>query len=118
MTHPLDTQNMEKVIAESPRQFRAGLKAAKDVKVPGGPFGSVLLAGMGGSWMAGALVREAKLSRVPIQIHRDYGLPECLLLPLLFRCRHFRAVSPGGRQREMQRMRCLCGLLLGGSPAR
>ena len=31
MTHPLDTQNMEKIIAESPGQFRAGLEAAKDV---------------------------------------------------------------------------------------
>jgi len=80
MAHPLDKQNMEKIIAESPRQFRAGLEAAKDVKVPGGPFGSVLMAGMGGSWMAGALVRDAKLCRVPIQIHRDYGLPDPLLL--------------------------------------
>jgi glucose/mannose-6-phosphate isomerase len=75
MAHPVDTQNMEKIISQSPGQFRAGLEAAKDVKVPGGPFGGVLLAGMGGSWMAGALVRDAKLCRVPIHIHRDYGLP-------------------------------------------
>ena len=80
MAHPLDTQNMERIIEQSPRQFRAGLEAARDVKVRGGPFGSVLMAGMGGSWMAGALVREAKLCRVPIQIHRDYGLPDPLLL--------------------------------------
>ena len=80
MTHPLDKQNMEEIIQQSPKQFRAGLKAAEGVKVAGGPFGGVLLAGMGGSWMAGALVRDAKLSRVPIQIHRDYGLPDPLFL--------------------------------------
>ena len=80
MVHPLDKQNMEKIISQSPGQFGAGLEAAKDAKVPGGPFGGVLLAGMGGSWMLGALVREAKLCRVPIHIHRDYGLPEPLPL--------------------------------------
>lgn len=40
-----------------------------------GPFTRVLVAGMGGSWMAGALVRDAGLSTVRIDIHRGYDLP-------------------------------------------
>jgi len=80
VTHPLDTKDMESVIFDFPGQFREGLKAAKDVQVPGGPFKSLLVAAMGGSWMAAALVRDLGLARVPIQIHRDYGLPEPLYL--------------------------------------
>lgn len=66
---------MESVIRRSPEQFQAGLQAAAGVTVPGGPLAGVLLAGMGGSWMAGALVRDAGLARVPIAIHRGYDLP-------------------------------------------
>lgn len=76
MPHPLDHADMERVIRRSPEQFRAGLTAAQGLQVSGGPFTDVLVAGMGGSWMAGALVREAGLSNVPIALHRGYGLPE------------------------------------------
>lgn len=75
MPHPLDHGDMEAVIVRSPGQLAAGLQAAVGVTVPGGPFSSVLLAGMGGSWMAGALARDAGLARVPIVIHRGYDLP-------------------------------------------
>ena len=67
---------MAGVISRSPGQFPAGLAAARDVAVPGGPFTEVLVAGMGGSWMAGALVAEARLARVPVRLHRSYDLPE------------------------------------------
>ena len=88
MPHPLDTQNMESVLREFPQQFRAGIEAAQEALaaakqrgiLPPGPFDGVLLAGMGGSWMPGALVRDAKLARVPILIHRNYGLPDSLHL--------------------------------------
>jgi glucose/mannose-6-phosphate isomerase len=84
MPHPLDTQDMESVIRGFPRQFRAGIQAADEAlqaakdkgTLPPGPFGGVLLAGMGGSWMPGALARDAKLARVPILIHRNYDLPD------------------------------------------
>ncbi|TSC72590.1 MAG: glucose/mannose-6-phosphate isomerase [Parcubacteria group bacterium Gr01-1014_38] len=76
MPHPLDTQDMEGVIRRSPEQFAAGLRAAEGVRLSRGPFSQVILAGMGGSWMAGALVRDAGLSKAPITIHRGYGLPE------------------------------------------
>ena len=57
--HPLDVQRMDEVIRRSPEQFRAGLAAAEGIALPGGPFSDVLLAGMGGSWMAGAKSRSA-----------------------------------------------------------
>ncbi len=80
MPHPIDKENMEAIISQSPGQFRAGLDAAADAPLPAGSFRSLLLAGMGGSWMAGALVDEARLCRVPIHVHRDYGLPDPLRL--------------------------------------
>ena len=87
MPHPLDTLDMESVLSGFPGQFRAGIGAAEKAlagaekaALPPGPFGGVLLAGMGGSWMAGALVRDARLARVPILIHRDYGLPDPIQL--------------------------------------
>jgi glucose/mannose-6-phosphate isomerase len=79
---------MESIIREFPGQFCAGIEAAEKALraakakgiLPPGPFGGVLLAGMGGSWMSGALVRDAKLARVPILIDRDYGIPDPLHL--------------------------------------
>ncbi|MDP3685630.1 MAG: bifunctional phosphoglucose/phosphomannose isomerase [bacterium] len=78
MSHPLDTQNMEGIIRQSPEQFSAGLRAAAQVPLPSGPFSQVLVAGMGGSWMAGALVRDTGLNTVPIAIHRGYDIPQHL----------------------------------------
>jgi glucose/mannose-6-phosphate isomerase len=76
MPHPLDRENMEVVIVNSPQQFRDGIQvgAALDWK-PSGPIMNMCLAGMGGSWMAGALLGESGLLRVPLVIHRGYGLP-------------------------------------------
>lgn len=75
MPHPLDKQNMEQIILDSPKQFAAGLAEAAKVKIPERDYAQVVVAGMGGSWMAAALVAEAGLARVPIHIHRTYGLP-------------------------------------------
>ncbi len=67
---------MESVITRSPEQLVAGLAAAAaHTTLPDGPFDTVLLAGMGGSWMAGHLVADAGLATIPINIHRSYGLP-------------------------------------------
>lgn len=81
--HPLDSQRMDEVIRRSPEQFRAGLAAAEGITVPGGPFTDILLAGMGGSWMAGALLADAALVTVPLAIHRGYGLPRGTLATTL-----------------------------------
>lgn len=76
MPHPLDVQNMEAVIRASPEQFAAGLNAAAQFELPAAKISSVLVAGMGGSWMAAALLEATGLSTAPIRIHRSYGLPE------------------------------------------
>jgi glucose/mannose-6-phosphate isomerase len=75
MPHPLDAANMEGVILRSPSQLTAGLAAPAEGPLPAGRFQRVVLAGMGGSWMAGALVRDVQLARAPILIHRSYELP-------------------------------------------
>lgn len=79
MPHPLDAENLEDVILHSPEQFQAGMRAAASVSAgalaKAEPVERVLVAGMGGSGLAGALVRAARLSAVPVQIHLDYGLP-------------------------------------------
>lgn len=75
MPHALDTERMEDTIRQSPGQFIAGLRAAEQTQLPTGSFSHILLAGMGGSWMAGALIREARLTAIPITIHRSYDLP-------------------------------------------
>lgn len=80
MADALDSRDMESIIRRFPSQFHEGLAAAKGVKVPGGPFKSVQVAGMGGSWMAAALVADGKLASVPIRIHRGYQLPDPLRL--------------------------------------
>jgi glucose/mannose-6-phosphate isomerase len=77
---------MESVLLKFPGQFGAGVDAAEEVlaaaeekgTLPPGPFGGVLLAGMGGSWMPGALVRDAGLASKPIHVHRNYDLPKRL----------------------------------------
>jgi glucose/mannose-6-phosphate isomerase len=77
MTHPLDKENMEQVILNSPQQYLDGLSAAEKIEwKPQNKIERVLLAGMGGSWMAAALLRDAELNNVPINIHRSYGIPE------------------------------------------
>lgn len=75
MPHPLDTLDMETIIRHWPEQFSAGISAAGSVALPGGGFRQVLLAGMGGSWMAAAVLRDAGLVAVPLRIHRNYALP-------------------------------------------
>lgn len=79
MPHSLDRENMEAIIQRSPEQFRAGMRAAASVPVEAlaktGPIRRILFAGMGGSSMPGALVRDAGLSMVRIDLHQGYELP-------------------------------------------
>ncbi|MEK9151551.1 MAG: bifunctional phosphoglucose/phosphomannose isomerase [Patescibacteria group bacterium] len=88
----LDQSNFRQMIIDSPDQFRAGFKLAKNVKVSG-TFKSVMISGMGGSALPGNLfrvylsdlARRKKLTgkRIGIFQNRFYGLPhesydECL----------------------------------------
>ncbi len=76
MPHALDKFDMETIIRRWPDQFSAGMAAATNVPLPSGDFRQLLLAGMGGSWMAAAVLRDARLVAAPVRIHRSYGLPE------------------------------------------
>lgn len=69
---------MEDVITRSPVQLLAGLAAAQHVPLPAESVDAVVVAGMGGSWMAAQLVRDTGLAAVPLFIHRSYGLPGSL----------------------------------------
>ncbi len=68
---------MRKIILEYPGQFRVGLKAAEKVGTKG-DFDSVLVCGMGGSALAPGILaiwlKENKIN-LPLEIHRNYGLP-------------------------------------------
>lgn len=80
MPHRLDRDNLEAVILRSPEQFAAGRAAAQgglpaEALAKWGSIQRVLVAGMGGSWMAGALFRDAGLAKVRIDMHRGYDLP-------------------------------------------
>lgn len=75
MSDNVDRSNMAEVIRQTPEQFQVGLDAAGDVDLPERRFTSLLVIGMGGSWMPAALIADAALARVPIYVHRSYGLP-------------------------------------------
>jgi len=73
-----DKYNMRRVILDFPKQFKTGLDIAGNITVKG-KFNNVIICGMGGSALAGELVRLYLLKinkNVPIAIHRDYGLPK------------------------------------------
>jgi len=73
-----EKQNMRDLILELPRQFQVGFEAAKDIKFSK-KFDSLLIAGMGGSALPGNILdmwlKTLKIG-LPLNIHRDYGLPE------------------------------------------
>jgi len=76
MTHTFDPQNMEQVILDSPQQYIDGYKAGDQLAINfPNKIERVLLAGMGGSWMAAALLRDAGIVTHPMNIHRSYDIP-------------------------------------------
>ena len=74
-----DPDGMLARIKEMPWQCREAYRAALAVKLPAGyrDIDEVVISGMGGSAIGGDLVRSLILSeaKVPVIIHRDYGLP-------------------------------------------
>ncbi len=75
----LDQGQMLERIAEFPEQCQLAWERAAAFAWPQAPEGltSVVIAGMGGSAIAGELVAElaAASSPVPVVVHRNYGLP-------------------------------------------
>lgn len=77
MDPKIDKSNMRRMILDFPSQFRIGLEAAKEVKVPGS-FDAILICGMGGSALAGDILKmwlNAYKIGVPLCVHRSYDLP-------------------------------------------
>ncbi|MCJ7605147.1 MAG: bifunctional phosphoglucose/phosphomannose isomerase [Dehalococcoidales bacterium] len=74
-----DPEGMLGRIKELPEQCRLAWQAVQDFHLPGDytEIDNILILGMGGSAIGGDLVRSLVLgeSRVPVIIHRDYGLP-------------------------------------------
>ncbi len=68
---------MEKIILEFPNQFRKGIESAEKVK-PIGRFKKILVCGMGGSALAGDVLKmwlESQKIELPISIYKNYKLP-------------------------------------------
>lgn len=77
MNNKIDKLNMKKLILEFPRQFRAGLESANDIKIQGN-FNSVLICGMGGSALPGDILdmwQESYQIGLPLLVNRNYHLP-------------------------------------------
>ena len=73
----MEMNDMKKIILEFPRQFGIGLKAAEKVKTKGN-FNEIIVCGMGGSALPGDLLKVSAKElgmRLPVYIHRNYGLP-------------------------------------------
>jgi glucose/mannose-6-phosphate isomerase len=74
-----DPAGMLARIKELPEQYREAWEAVKDFNLPDDyrEIDNVVILGMGGSAIGGDLVRSLVQgeSRVPVIIHRDYGLP-------------------------------------------
>lgn len=76
----IDKSNMRQVILDFPKQFGVGLEAAKKVKVSDFRFqiSNLIVCGVGGSALpADILAIWLKHNKItlPLQIHRNYGLP-------------------------------------------
>ena len=68
-----DKFNLRQVILDSPKQLLVGLELANLIRVKG-DFSNIIVCGMGGSaWPTHLLVNLDK-TKVPIFIHKDYGL--------------------------------------------
>lgn len=65
---------MKNVILGQYEQITRSLEVNKNVKVAG-DFDSIILAGMGGSGHPGDLINALGISRLPLYVHRGYGLP-------------------------------------------
>lgn len=74
----LDSQNMLAEMNGLPEQLLSAWKEAEAMPLPEfSGVKKVLIAGMGGSAIGASLLKAyaAPLSSVPIEVHRDYGLP-------------------------------------------
>ncbi|MGD0794346.1 MAG: bifunctional phosphoglucose/phosphomannose isomerase [Dehalococcoidales bacterium] len=78
----LDPEGMLARIKELPAQCRQAWQAVMSFKLPAdyADINKVVILGMGGSAIGGDLMKSlvASEARVPVIVHRDYGLPACV----------------------------------------
>jgi glucose/mannose-6-phosphate isomerase len=73
-----DTENMRQAILQTPEQAEQGYKLAEtlDFSKAGGKYSSVLMAGMGGSAIAGLLLKGFLADQpIRLEVVQDYSLP-------------------------------------------
>lgn len=80
---------MKQIILDSPRQFKIGSERAKGVGIKGS-FDNVVICGIGGSALPGSLLLDMAIDlKMPLYIHRDYGLPRVASKKSLIFCISF-----------------------------
>lgn len=78
----IDKSNMRQVILDSPSQLSVGIKSASSLTYKKGGADLLILAGVGGSALAGELLlllrNQHKIFKkpIPLAIHKNYGLPD------------------------------------------
>ncbi len=86
---------MEKIISEFTKQFKIGFSIGSNIEIKG-DFQGICICGMGGSALPGSLVLSwVKEVKIPVIIHRDYGLPPNINKEWLFL-----AISHSGNTEE------------------
>ena len=78
----IDKSNMRQVILDFPKQFKIGMEAARNIpksRIPH-PISNIVICGMGGSTLPGDILKmtndQLLITKLPILVHRDYGLPK------------------------------------------
>ena len=73
---PIDNYNMLKVLEDFPEQCKTALELTKGLTVQG-DIKNIIVAGMGGSGIAGDILRAYISSfKIPVNVVKDYKLPE------------------------------------------
>ena len=80
---------MRETILDFPKQFKEGIKRAKDIRVEG-RFENIIICGMGGSALpADLLLTYLNDLKLPFYIHRSYNLPPQAIKESLIICISF-----------------------------
>jgi len=69
---------MRKIVLDFPEQFRIGFESARNIKISG-KFNKILVCGMGGSALAGEILKiflKERGAKIKVFIKRNYNLPD------------------------------------------
>ncbi len=73
----IDSKNMREVLKNFHEQLHVALELSERMPIPGGRCDKIVIAGMGGSAIAGDILRAyvEKECKVPVEVIRDYNAP-------------------------------------------